>query len=95
MELIVVPIALLFGIFFGIAAIQALRKNWKWAALALTASLIAPLVFILPMFLQMGGIKDATKQLEHKIQSHTEQKTNGIEQGVAPYSAQSALSGER
>ena len=98
MELIVVPIALLFGIFFGIAAIQALRKNWKWAALALTASLIAPLVFILPMFLQMGGIKDATKQLEHKIQkiqSQSEQNTNGIEQGVAPYVAQGAPSGER
>ena len=85
MELIVVPVALLFSIFFGIAAIQALRKNWKWAVLSFSASLIAPLVFILPMLMQIGGIKDATKQLEHKIQS---QKTNGIEQSLAPYGAQ-------
>ena len=83
MELIIVPISVLFGIFFGIAAIQALRKNWKWAALSLTASLIAPLVFILPIFLQTGGIKDAAKQLDRKIQSQMDQKTNGIEQGVA------------
>ena len=95
MELIVVPIALLFGIFFGIAAIQALRKNWKWAALALAASLIAPLVFILPMFIQIGGIKDATKQLEQKIQSHADQKTNDIEQGVAGYPPQGVGSPER
>ena len=80
MELIVVPVALLFGIFFGIAAIQALRKNWKWAGLSFSASLIAPLVLILPIHMQIGGIKDATKQIEQKIQS---QKTNGIEQAGA------------
>ena len=88
MELIVVPVALLFSIFFGIAAIQALRKNWKWAVLAFTASLIAPLVVILPMLMQIGGIKGTTKQLEHKIQSQKDQKTNGTEQSLAPYGAQ-------
>jgi uncharacterized protein YpmS len=90
MGLIIVPIALFFGLFFRIAAIQALRKNWKWAALALTASLIAPLVFILPMFLQIGEIKKATKRLEHTVQSQTECKTNGIDKRLHPTTRQDA-----
>jgi len=71
MELVVVPVALFFGIFFGMAAICALRKKWRWAFLALAASLAAPLAFLLPMHLQIGGIKEATQQLDQAIQSPT------------------------
>lgn len=83
MDLIVVPIVLLFGAFFGTAAVQALRKRWKRAGLSCAASFVVPLAFALPLFMQRDGVKRATSQLERRIQTHKGQGTNGNVRAVA------------
>jgi len=62
-----VPAALFFAVFFGMAIVQAMRKQWRRAFAALLTSCIGPLALSIVLLHQKEAIRRHTQQMEPQI----------------------------
>jgi len=62
-----VPTALFFAVFFGMAIVQAMRKQWRRAIASLLTSCIGPLALAIVLLHQKEAVRLQTQHLEPQI----------------------------